>query len=377
MADIGILRAAIAPVTRLWRRPAVLQIAEAGGNAEQEARSHFRDGLMKMRRGDSDAALAAFDKALASLPNFADAVMLRAELLDRLGRVEEARGEYERARRMWADAPPGAADRRYVFRHRGYFAFETEAYDLVRSNVRSKILPQLAHGNALLVRGRAAEALDSYERALKVKADLSEVLALKAEALLVLGRHEEALQLFDGVLSANPKDGETLNSRGIARVALGRLADANADWRLQLEMLPPSMSAARGCAAMRQGNHAMAFHEFELASAKDRANPYWTLYRLAAARLAGAPVELVAVPEDDRWATRLIAFHAGQIAEDALLQQADTAGRRAEARFQCGVVAVGGNPAAARRHWQEVVDHGAPALIEYGAASNELARLAS
>ena len=37
----------------------------------------------------------------------------------------------------------------------------------------------------------------------------------------------------------------------------------------------------------------------------------------------------------------------------------------------------GGNPAAARRHWQEVVDHGAPALIEYGAASNELARLAS
>jgi len=28
-----------------------------------------------------------------------------------------------------------------------------EAYDLVRSNVRNKVLPQLAHGNALLVRG--------------------------------------------------------------------------------------------------------------------------------------------------------------------------------------------------------------------------------
>jgi hypothetical protein len=39
------------------------------------------------------------------------------------------------------------------------------------------------------------------------------------------------------------------------------------------------------------------------------------------------------------------------------------------------VLALGGNPAAARRHWREVVDRGAPALIEYGAASNELARL--
>jgi hypothetical protein len=42
-----------------------------------------------------------------------------------------------------------------------------------------------------------------------------------------------------------------------------------------------------------------------------------------------------------------------------------------------GVLALAGNPAAARRHWGEVVERGAPALIEYAAARNELARLGS
>jgi hypothetical protein len=60
-----------------------------------------------------------------------------------------------------------------------------------------------------------------------------------------------------------------------------------------------------------------------------------------------------------------------------MLAQADTPGRRTEAVFQLGVVALADNPAAARRHWGEVVERGAPALIEYAAARNELARLGS
>jgi tetratricopeptide (TPR) repeat protein len=375
LADIGILRAAIAPMRRLWRRPATVEAAQKVGDDEQDARSHFRDGLMKMRSGNREGAIAAFDRALALLPDFADAVMARAEVLDSLARSEEACGEYERARRLWSELPPGAADRRYLFRRRGYFAFEIEAYELVRANVRSRVLPQLAHGNALLARGHAAEALDSYERALKVKPKLTEAFALKGEALLALGRYQDAIQIFDEVLAANPKDGETLNSRGIARIALGRLAEANDDWRRQLELLPPTSSAARACVAMRQSNYGAAFHEFGLARAKEPRNPYWLLYGLTAARLAGVQTEPVARRDDKRWPMLLVAFHAGQVTEEVLLAQAGSPGRLAEARFQMGVLAAGGNPAAARRHWQEVVDHGAPALIEYAAASNELARL--
>jgi tetratricopeptide (TPR) repeat protein len=375
VADIGILRAAIAPVRRLWRRPAAVEITAKVGDEERDARAYFRDGLVKRRGGDSEGALTAFDRALAMVPDFADAVMARAEILDALGRSDEALGEYERARRLWSELPAGAADRRYIFRRQGYFAFEAESYDLVRTNVRSKILPQLAHGNASLAHGRAAEALDSYERALKVNPKLAEVLALKGEALSALGRYEEAIQIFDGVLAAHPKDGETLNARGIARAALGRLAEANDDWRHQFDLLPQTRSAARACVAMRMANYSAAFNEFGVAVAKEPSNPYWLLYRLTAARLAGAPTEPVTLANDDRWPTLLLAFCTGQATEEALLNRANSPTRHAEARFQMGVVAVDGNPAAARRYWREVVDQGPPALIEFAAASNELARL--
>ena len=368
------LRAAIALVTRLWRRPAERVVSEPAGGADEDARHHFRDGLMKSRAGDREGALAALDRAIALDPELADAVMTRAEVLDSLGRTEEAREGYERARRIWSDMPSGAADRRYVFRRRGKFAFEIEAYELVRTNVRSKILPQLAHGNALLAIGKAAKALDSYERALKVDPKQNQTLALKGEALSALGRYEEAIQLFDSVLAANPRDVETLNARGIARLALGRLAEANEDWGNQLAALPPTSSAARGCVAMRLGNHSVAHAEFGLAHAKEPGNSYWLLYRASAARLAGLTGEPLSVPAGDGWPARLIGFLAGEVSEERLIEQATSRSRLTEARFQMGVVAAETNPAAARRLWKDVVQEGAPAMIEVAAASNALAR---
>jgi tetratricopeptide (TPR) repeat protein len=372
LSNGDILQAVIAPLARLWRRSTSAAVDLKPESAER----HYRDGVLKVRGGDMDGALAEFDKALDRAPGFADAVLARAELLDGQGRCDAARGEYERARQLWSEMPAGAPDRRYLFRRRGHFAFEIEAYELVRANVRNKILPQLAHGNALLVRGRAEEALDSYERALRMKPGMPELLALKGEALSALGRYEEAIQAFDTVLAAFPADGETLNARGIARMALGKLAEANDDWRRQLELLPQAQSAARACVAMRQGNNEAAFHSFGLALAKEPANAYWPLYRLTAGRLTGAPRDPVVVAPDAPWPAPLLALHAGQATEEDALARADTPCRRTETLFQLGVVALAGNPAAARRHWEEVVGRGAPALIEYAAARNELARLA-
>ncbi len=374
LANGDILQAVIAPLARLWRRSTTSAAVDL---KPESAERHYRDGVLKVRGGDVDGALAEFDKALDRAPGFADAVLARAELLDGQGRCEAARGEYERARQLWSEMPAGAPDRRYLFRRRGHFAFEIEAYELVRANVRNKILPQLAHGNALLVRGRAAEALDSYERALRIRPNLPELLALKGEALSALGRYEEAIQAFDSVLAACPADVETLNGRGIACMALGKLAEANDDWRRQLDLLPQAQSSARACVAMRQGNNEAAFHSFGLSLAKEPANAYWLLYRLTAGRLTGAPRDPIAAPVGAQWPAPLLALHAGQATEEDVLARSDTPCQRTETLFQLGVVALAGNPAAARRHWEEVVERGAPALIEYAAARNQLARLGS
>lgn len=362
---------AIGPLARLWRRNASVVHEVPPEGAEQ----HYRNGLLKMRRGDASGALQEFDRALAQHPRLADAVVARAELLDGLGRSEEARHDYERARQLWSELPAGAPDRRYLFRRRGDFAFEIEAYDLVRSNVRNKVLPQLAYGNAQMLRGRPKEALDSYERALRVKPDMADLLAMKGEALSAMGRYDEAIEMFDRVLTAQPTDTETLNARGIARMALGRVAEANEDWRRQLELLPPAQRAARACAAMRQANYETAFQDFGLALAKEPSNPYWRLYRLTAGRLIGAPLDPIVLPAEQHWPAPLLALRGGQASEQQVLAAADTANRRAEALFQLGVLSLAGNPAAARGYWSEIVERGAPSLIEFAAARNELVRL--
>jgi len=195
--------------------------------------------------------------------------------------------------------------------------------------------------------------------------------------LSALGRYEEAIRAFDSVLAAFSADVETLNGRGIARMALGKLVEANDDWRRQLELLPQAQSSARACVAMRQGNYEAAFHSFGLSLAKESANVYWLLYRLTAGRLTGAPPDPIAIPADRQWPAPLLAFHADQATEDDVLAQADTPCRRTEALFQLGVAALAGNPATARRHWEKLVESGAPELIEYAAARNELARLGS
>ena len=59
----------------------------------------------------------------------------------------------------------------------------------------------------------------------------------------------------------------------------------------------------------------------------------------------------------------------------AVLAQADTTGRRAEALFQMAILKSATDPAAARSRWQEVVEQGPHDLIEYAAARNELARV--
>ena len=89
MSNVDILQAAISPLARLWRRSTSAVVDLKPGSAEQ----HYRDGMLRMRGGDVDGALAEFDKALARAPGFADAVLARAELLDGQGRCDAARGE--------------------------------------------------------------------------------------------------------------------------------------------------------------------------------------------------------------------------------------------------------------------------------------------
>lgn len=315
-----------------------------------------------MRSGEIEAALEDFARAIALLPDFAEAVASHAECLDMLGRVAPARPEYERARQLWAEERVGAPDRCYLFRQQGRLTFEVESYELALQRIKTGSFPLSASGNALLARGRAEEALRLYEQGLKFKEKDPAILALKGEALAMMGRYRQAVDAFTSSLTASPRAPETLSGRAIAFAAMGRLDKANDDWRRQLTLLPETQPAARACVALRLADYEAALPELERAIAKAPADPYWQLYRLTALKRLGRPLGDVAMPRKGvAWPGPLFDLLAGRATADAVLSAADTDNRRAEALFQMD-------------RFKEVAERAPPTMIEYAAARNELSR---
>lgn len=377
MSKQGLLQSVIANIAGPWRRPPNTWNAGEleSPDPERRGRSLFRLARTKMREGDIDGALRLFDQALQALPDFADAVAVKAELLDMTGRSEEAVPYYERSRRLWAEQRAGAPDRSYVFRQHGRFTFEVEAYELALARIRTGSFPLFACGNALLAQGHPVEALLCYERAQKLRPDNPDIMAMRGEALSLQGRFKEAIEAFDQSLTALPKAPETLNGHAIAHAALGRMEVANADWRRQLELLPAHQSDARGYIGLRLADYALALPALEDATARHPDDSYLRLYRLLAARRLDPEhrTEAAAGPRD--WPEALMAFHGDSLTADDVLQRADTPDRQAEAAFHFGIAALATDREVAVRHFREVVQSGRATLVEYAAARNELLRL--
>ncbi len=325
------------------------------------------------RSGAFDLAAPLFGQAVDLDPTFDEAWEGWGEALDALGERSLALEKYETARRLRAGLRPGAPDRHFVLRQRGHFTAEILAYDAVVRSLAKNTLPYLARGNAYLVTGQAEQALADYERALRLKPGIPEITALKGEALAMLGRHSDALQAFDTALAARPNDAEILGGRAIVRIALGLVGEADADWRRQLQLLQGRPSAS-ACVALRMADYGTALPHLEQALVKEPGDPYWLLYRLAARCRQGEPLDATSIPAVDAWPGPLLALHAGRMSVAEVLKLANTDGRRAEAAFQFGVLAVAQDPKAAGAHWQEIIDRSGPSLIEYAAARHELAR---
>jgi protein O-GlcNAc transferase len=211
-----------------------LEDAEAGYRQVLEAQpDHFDalhlSGVVKLQRGEHEAAVEWITKALGVNPGQAAPYSNLGLALQKVGRAEEALAALNRA-------------------------IELQPHYAEALSNRADIYKQL---------GRFDKALENYGALLKLRPDDSEALNNLGITLCSLNRQEDALFSFDRAIALAPDDAKLHNNRGAALGGLLRFEEALASHQMAIELAPRYADALYNRAAMLS---AMKRHEAAVAS---------------------------------------------------------------------------------------------------------------
>lgn len=166
-------------------------------------------GLCQIFLGQLEEGLSYLDRALEINPAYIEAHINRALMLQELGRYDEAREAFDRARQHEADS-------------HGRFA--------------AAVSTRLANGHAavgdIYMDAEAVEdALQQYRTALELRPGFHDIRNRYALALLRLERFDEAASELMRVLENNPRFLAARLNLGLVRFRQGRTEEAASHWR--------------------------------------------------------------------------------------------------------------------------------------------------
>jgi tetratricopeptide (TPR) repeat protein len=146
--------------------------------------------------GQVDAAIEAYNKAIAIKPNYADAFNNMGITLKEHGKLEEAVEAYNKALVIKPDYAEAFNNMGNALKEQGKLEEAIEAYNKVIA-----IKPDYAEaysnmGNALKEQGKLEEAVEAYNKALVIKPDHAEARSNLAILLFQSKLYEKAAELF-------------------------------------------------------------------------------------------------------------------------------------------------------------------------------------
>ena len=193
-----------------------------------EFATRHRRGIAYAQQNRFEDARREIAAALALQPDNPDALMNYGNVLNLLGRHDEALAAYDRALAIRSDAD--------TFSNRGnvlqIFARHAEAlasYDRALALAPRHANALFNRGNALHTLARPAEALASYDAALAVTPNHAEAWFRRGLILSETGDANAALAAYDRALALNPAHAQALNNRGYQWWAAQHYAPALAD----------------------------------------------------------------------------------------------------------------------------------------------------
>lgn len=238
----------IAKKQRRYRTLLLREIAESGGTVAR----HTNVGIIEREFCDRpDAALAAFEAAIACDP---EAPVPRRELAATLLRVGRAPEAQRAAEALLARHPQDVAGW-YAWglaaRQQGDLAGAERALGCVTA-LRPEHLPAAAVlAELLLQQRRAAEARPILERLRRRYPANQGLLRNLSAAYAMLGLGAEARAVLDDAVRATPGDPALWNNLGVMRAQAGDTLGATAAFRRVLELHPGHPDAQRNLATLQ------------------------------------------------------------------------------------------------------------------------------
>lgn len=162
-----------------------------------------------------DEALRSCNEAIRLNDKYAFAWYTKGSILHHLGNVTEAKICFQRALKLVPDND--------MYRKRF-----TGIDELIgQSEVENQTVSQLLRGGLVLSKlGKHEEALDKFEKAIKLNPGNNVVWHRKGIELNALGKYNEAIESFERAIGINPRDKFAWNHRALSLCRLGNYKDA-------------------------------------------------------------------------------------------------------------------------------------------------------
>ncbi len=170
--------------------------------------------------------LEKWERKIALDPENAMAYFQRGNVLDDLGRKEEALESYDKALEIKPDNDAAYCNRGIVLNALGRKEEALESYDRALEIKPDNDAAYFNRGNVLNALGRKEEALESYDKALEIKPDNDAAYFNRGIVLNALGRKKEALESYDRALEIKPDNDAAWNNKGVSLSNSGRKEEA-------------------------------------------------------------------------------------------------------------------------------------------------------
>jgi tetratricopeptide (TPR) repeat protein len=253
------------------------EIVQASVNelAKQYAsKMYLFQGDTQRQRGDLEAAIAEYDKAILLDPDNANAFVNRGRARTVKGEVDAAISDDDKVISLVPDNVVAYNNRCFDRDKKGDFEAAIVDCDKAIALDPSFAYPYNNRGLAFASQGKLDNAIADYEKSIALDGENIFAYQNRGDARIKIGNWDGAIADFEKCITINAKSAQAYNGRGLARYYKGEFDQALADFNKALSLDPnaPVAYNNRGLALIGKGNLDQAMADYDKSIALNNRN---------------------------------------------------------------------------------------------------------